>query len=155
MARGRKRKDIAAIQVMDDKPTDEELFIKETLDKPFWAAKKLSVRRSVRFNNWLASIAGNLAEALGEPEEEIDWPVLLSRLIGVLGENELVEILSIASGHTAQEIEGNFDYKEALDCLADFVEINSLGSAVTNFFGRIQRWLPGAEATEQEGQPSD
>lgn len=119
--------------------TDEELFVGDP-NEGFWAAKKLSPRRAVRFHHWLAGVLGKLAQAIGGlgEGEEVDWPDLLARLAGALDEGEFVEFLSIASGHTAEEIEAHFDYGEALRCLADFVEINRIGSVVADFFARAR-----------------
>lgn len=141
MARGKKRQ-TAPITDIEEKarPTDEELFI-EVSDKPFWEAKKLSPRRAVRFHNWLNDVLADMTSAISSIDlkdlSSTDWSNIIGKVVSILGEKNYFELLSLASGHTKQEIEANeekFDYYEAWQCVADFVEINRLGSVVTNFF---------------------
>lgn len=130
----------------NSKKSDEELFASPPADLSsvdgFWAAKRLSPRRAMRLHYWLAGISGELFQLLAnlpEEGEEIDWPHLINEAINALDEDKYLEILSIASGHTPAEIEDNFDYPASWTCLVDFIEINRLGSAVQDFFGKMGR----------------
>lgn len=131
------------------KHSDEELFI-ELPDKSFWTAKCLSPRRAVRFHAWLARIAGSIGDALEGIDGLADvsnWPKIIGRVIGILDEDNYWEILSIASGHTREEMEANedeYDYAATWDCLIEFVEVNKLGSLFSDFFSKITGVLPPA-----------
>ena len=134
--------------------SDEELFLSDEY-QAFWTAKRLSPRRAVRFHHWLAGVMADVAQAVGSVNlndlAATDWPAVISGLLGVLDEDSYFEILSIASGHTKEEIEANedqFDYYAAWQCVADLIEINRLGDIITDFFTPIANLLTSKEEPE-------
>lgn len=158
---------VSAQPVIEDDetpPSDERLFIEaEVSGKPFWTAKRLSARRAVRFHNWLQKIAADMSGAIGsigsldlDNLAGVNWSGVIGGAASILNEDNYFEILSIASGHTAKEIEANetdFDYYLAWECVADFVELNRLGSVITNFFVPAMNALSLGGEEEQKDQP--
>jgi hypothetical protein len=125
-----------AKQKDDHEKTDEELFIPNP-NEAFWTAKRLTPRRAARLHYWIAgALEGVLQEF--EADQAVTLTALVSRLVGVLGEESFLEILSIICGRPKEELaDVEFDYQELGELVTEFVEINRLEEAFRSFFGRF------------------
>lgn len=161
MSRSKKRDAMpAAGNEAEMRPADEQLFIEDP-GRPFWTAKKLSPRRAVRFHCWLndvlADVSGAISSIAFNDLASMDWSSVIGKAVSVLNEKNYFELLSIASGHTKEEIEANedkFNYYDAWKCVADFVELNRLGSVLKDFFAPVLNQVLPKKGATPEDQPS-
>jgi len=121
-------------------PTDAEVFVDK--ESGPWAAQPLTLEGTARLTILIARLFDDmarksqveaiLAEKEGRPH--IDRP-LWAALAGVLGGDELQELLSIVTGKSPKWVKANYKLLDASCALREFFDAEDLESVLKNLMG--------------------
>jgi len=130
-------------------PTDAEVFVDKEAGP--WAAQPLTLEGTARLTILIARLFDDMARKaqveviLAEKENRphIDKP-LWAALVGVLGGDELQELLSIVTGKSPKWVKANYRLKDAARALREFFDAEDLESVLKNLMGTARPTMAGA-----------
>ena len=135
---------------------EEEIFVDKEPKSP-WDAKPLTLEGTARLIQLIGGMLGDAAQraAVQELMEEVDGQTR-SRwyaFVGVLGKEQLAELLSIVTGKPAKWVEKSYSLVDASHALGQFFQNEDLGQVLKNLRPTAPNLLNLSEAVGTDGSP--
>ena len=128
---------------------DHEIYLAG--EKGPWSAKTLSLEGTLELISFLGGVIDDVRPFLEGGEGMKFGP-----LLGALGKDNLLALLSLITQQTPEWIEKNFDLPKAINAIMDFWEENRLGDilGLLGWGGLVERGRRG-QAQEEETQETE